>query len=96
MHNRKRWRGRLFGSYDSDSAEAMPYGGTAPDVSVDVEKLYDALAQLPDQQREAVVLYEISGLSVAEIQEIQGGSLSSVKMRLSRARKALATILGVD
>ena len=39
---------------------------------------------------------EITGLSVAEIQEIQGGSLSSVKMRLSRARKALATILGVD
>lgn len=96
LHKRKRWRGRLFGSYDSDVAEAMPYGGTAPDVSVDVEKLYEALAQLPDQQREAVVLYEITGLSVAEIQEIQGGSLSSVKMRLSRARKALATILGVD
>ncbi|HVK40199.1 MAG TPA: RNA polymerase sigma factor [Candidatus Kapabacteria bacterium] len=96
LHKRKRWRGRIFGSYDAESAEALPYGGTAPDVSADVEKLYDALAQLPDQQREAVVLYEISGLSVAEIQEIQGGSLSSVKMRLSRARKALATILGVD
>src|SRR5687768_10804996 len=74
LHKRKRWRGRLFGSYDSDAAEAMPYGGTAPDVSVDVEKLYDALAQLPDQQREAIVLYELTGLSVAEIQEIQGGS----------------------
>src|SRR5687768_15367959 len=96
LHKRKRWRGRLFGSYDADSAEAMPYGGTAPDVSVDVEKLYEALAQLPDQQREAVVLYEITAPSVAEIQEIQGGALSSVKMRLSRARKALPTILGVD
>jgi RNA polymerase sigma-70 factor (ECF subfamily) len=96
LHKRKRWRGRIFGSYDAESAEAMPYGGTAPDVSADVEKLYTALAQLPDQQREAIVLYEITGLSVAEIQEIQGGSLSSIKMRLSRARKALATILGVD
>lgn len=96
LHKRKRWRGRIFGNYDADSAESLPYGGIAPDVSADVEKLYSALAQLPDQQREAIVLYEITGLSVAEIQEIQGGSLSSVKMRLSRARKALATILGVE
>jgi RNA polymerase sigma-70 factor (ECF subfamily) len=96
LHKRKRWRGRVFGSFDADNAEQVPWAGTAPDVSVDVEKLYEALARLPEQQREAVVMYEISGLSVAEIREIQGGSLSSVKMRLSRARKALSLLLGAE
>lgn len=96
VHKRKRWRGRLFGNFDPEYVDQMPYGGTAPDVSADVDRLYAALARLPDAQREAIVLFEISGMSVAEIKEIQGGSLSAVKMRLARARKALANLLGVE
>jgi DNA-directed RNA polymerase specialized sigma24 family protein len=67
-----------------------------PDISADVELLYKALAQLPRREREAVVLFEISGFSMKEIREIQGGSLSSVKVRVFRARKRLAELLGVS
>jgi RNA polymerase sigma-70 factor (ECF subfamily) len=52
-----------------------------------------ALARLPEKQREAVILFEISGFSLAEIREIQGGSLSGVKSRIVRGRDNLANLL---
>ena len=69
--------------------------GTPPDVAVDIENLYKGLQALPAKQREAVVLFEITGLSMKEICEIQGGSLTAVKVRISRGRKKLAKVLGV-
>ena len=44
----------------------------------------------------ALTLFEISGLSLEEIREIQGGSLPGVKSRVQRGRKKLAEIMGVD
>jgi len=41
-----------------------------------------------------VILFEISGLSLQEIVEIQGGSLSGVKSRIVRGRERLAVLLG--
>ncbi len=51
------------------------------------------MASLPEKQREALALFEISGLSIEEVREIQGGSLSAVKMRLVRGREQLALLL---
>lgn len=69
---------------------------TQPDAAADVQILYEALDQLPAEQREALVLAEITGLSHKEIQEIQGGSLTAVKVRIFRAKRRLAKILGSD
>lgn len=96
LHKRIRWRGRHFGTYDPDYAESLHAGGPPPDQSADVAALYEALAQLPRKQREAVVLFEINGLNLREIVEIQGGTVSALKVRLYRARKRLAEILKVD
>ena len=63
--------------------------------SLESRELYEALGTLPEKQREAVVLFEISGLSLREIQEVQGGTLSGVKTRIVRGREALASKLGV-
>jgi len=41
------------------------------------------------------VLFEINGLSVTEIQRVQGGTVSGVKVRLMRARRMLADRLGI-
>ena len=60
---------------------------------MEIEGLYKAMNRLPEKQREAVSLYEISGFSLAEVQQIQGGSLSGVKSRITRGREALAEIL---
>jgi RNA polymerase sigma-70 factor (ECF subfamily) len=64
------------------------------EVRLDTEALDAALKKLPEKQREAIVLFEISGLSLAEIRQIQGGSLSGVKTRLVRGRERLTELLG--
>ncbi|MBS1537886.1 MAG: RNA polymerase sigma factor [Bacteroidetes bacterium] len=69
-------------------------GGIAPDVAIDVQFLYKALDSLSDVQREAVIMAEIMGFSHKEIQKIQGGTVTGVKVRIYRAKKQLAKILG--
>src|SRR5690606_2520873 len=61
---------------------------------VDVNILYSVLKLLPLNQAEAIILFEINGLSLEEIREIQVGTLSGVKSRLKRARESLKEILG--
>lgn len=53
-----------------------------------------ALAQLPMDLREALVLREISDLSYKEIAEVTGAPMGTVMSRLSRARERLAALLG--
>jgi RNA polymerase sigma-70 factor (ECF subfamily) len=89
-------RARLFGRYDEGDAAMLAAQTSAPDAAADVPALYAALDRLPAGQREAVVLFELSGLSLEEIREIQGGTLSGVKARVARGRRKLAELLGVD
>lgn len=63
------------------------------ELRLDTEALDRALRKLPEKQREAVVLFEISGLTIEEIRQIQGGSLSGVKTRLVRGREKLSEFL---
>jgi RNA polymerase sigma-70 factor, ECF subfamily len=57
-------------------------------------RLQDALARLPFDQRTAIVLREIDGLSYEEIAYSLGVAVGTVKSRLTRARKALREELG--
>jgi RNA polymerase sigma-70 factor, ECF subfamily len=54
----------------------------------------DALSQLPDAQREAVVLTKLDGKSVAEAAEIAGTSVGAMKVRAHRGYEALRKLLG--
>jgi RNA polymerase sigma-70 factor (ECF subfamily) len=54
----------------------------------------DALAELPAQQREAVVLTKLDGKSVAEAAEIAGTSVGAMKVRAHRGYEALRKLLG--
>lgn len=58
------------------------------------ETLTAALAQLPFDQRVAVVLSDVQGYPYDEISTIVGVPYGTVKSRLSRARARLRTILG--
>jgi RNA polymerase sigma-70 factor (ECF subfamily) len=51
--------------------------------------LHQAIADLPEVFRTAIVLREIQGLSYEEIAEITGVSLGTVKSRIARARQRL-------
>ena len=51
-----------------------------------------ALAELPHEQREAIVLFELEGWKVEEIAEVLGVSISAVKSRLVRGRERLRAV----
>lgn len=82
---------------ESDSFEVVAI--KAHDASSNTESkadsyfLHQALAQLPEEQRESIILFEISGFSIKEIAAIQNATESSVKQRLRRGRMRLREIL---
>ena len=57
--------------------------------SIEAGRATRALATLAPEQREAVVLFELDGYSIAEIAAMQHASVPAVKSRLSRGREAL-------
>lgn len=87
---RRSW---LFGKYDEQKANNMLSNDFKPDLPVEIDILYKALNTLPEKQKEAVVLFEITGFSLEEIKDIQGGTLSAVKSRVKRGREKLTEIL---
>ncbi len=54
-----------------------------------VEQLQQAIAELPERQREAVVLRDLYGLQYAEVGAALGMSVASVESLLFRARRSL-------
>ncbi|MCL4164832.1 UNVERIFIED_CONTAM: hypothetical protein GTU68_067109 [Idotea baltica] len=60
---------------------------------LEVRDFKAALALLPEDQREAIVLIGASGFSYDEAADIMGCAIGTVKSRLSRARTRLAEIL---
>jgi RNA polymerase sigma-70 factor (ECF subfamily) len=76
--------------------EAFADERNAPDANADVTHLYAALAKLNKKEREAIIMSEITGLKLEEVASIQASSLSAVKSRVSRGRKKLAKLLGVN
>jgi RNA polymerase sigma-70 factor (ECF subfamily) len=61
---------------------------------LDMADLRIALQQLPDDQREAVVLVGASGFSYQEVADICRVPVGTVKSRVNRARNKLAVLLG--
>lgn len=59
------------------------------EILVDYGIIYKEIMQLPIKTSEALILHFISDLSYEDIREIQGGSLSSVKMRIQRGKDKL-------
>lgn len=59
-----------------------------------VKTALDALAELPEQQRQAVVLTKLEGKSVAEAAEIAGTTIGAMKVRAHRGYEVLRNLLG--
>ncbi|MBI5326219.1 MAG: RNA polymerase sigma factor [Ignavibacteriae bacterium] len=96
LYRRRKLRTKIFGLFEQKYAESIKSDDPSPECSTDVSILYQFLEKLPYNQREALILFELSGFSLQEIKEIQGGSLSGVKSRLKRGRKKLAQLMGVN
>ena len=90
-----RKRRREVEDADGDYAgSVMTPGGQ--ESQLDMADLRIALQQLPDDQREAVVLVGASGFSYQEVAEICRVPVGTVKSRVNRARNKLAVLLGTD
>lgn len=64
------------------------------DANLQLRDLSRALKDLPDEQREALLLVGASGLSYEEAAEICGCAVGTIKSRISRARERLVQTLG--
>lgn len=64
-------------------------GDAATDISDMVALTLKLINQLPEKQRIAIHLRDVEGYEIEEIAEVIGCDDSSVRMNLSRARKAL-------
>ncbi len=63
---------------------------------IEFEEFRNALAHLPDEQREALILVGASGFSYEEAASICGCAVGTIKSRVNRARNRLARLLSVD
>ena len=75
------------------SLDALPAEPAAPDREPGDDTLWQAVQALPVDQREAVVLFYYEDLPTEEIARIVGTSPGAVRVRLSRAREKLRSIL---
>jgi RNA polymerase sigma-70 factor, ECF subfamily len=89
MEKRKRW----WGLYDHTKEDNLADAASNPVSRLEMKEFRAALNRLPEKQRETVILFEISGLSLEEIKKVQGGSISGVKSRLVRGRSELGRLL---
>jgi RNA polymerase sigma-70 factor (ECF subfamily) len=84
-----RWRKvrRLVSLTHPDSDQPMP------EPTPDRVALRNALAELPERHRQAIVLHYLADLPIGEIAALTGAAEGTVKSWLHRARTALATHL---
>lgn len=87
---RRSWRAT---SLEPEVAEQTIVANTDPEQSVHLNELRRGLDMLKDDQREALILVGASGLSYEEAAEICDCAVGTIKSRVSRARKALETIM---
>ena len=88
-HKRRSWRATPL---DPEVAERTLVAVTSPNANLELDELRRALAMLPDDQREALILIGAGGLSYQEASQITGAAIGTVKSRVSRARDRLALI----
>ncbi len=78
---------------DQNKIETQPNQSTLDDVKIDVEKITNALSQLPNGYRVVFSLYAIEGYDHNEIAEILDISVSTSKSQYSRAKNKMKQIL---
>ncbi len=89
-----RWRRVKLARRAPDRAVSLPT--SAPPVDETHVALVEALKQLPEAQRQAIVLHHLADLPVHAVALEVGAPEGTIKARLSRGRAALAVLLSDD
>lgn len=77
---------------DADEANDIPVRPTQTDL-LEVMDLESALRQLPDEQREILLLVALEEMSYADIAALLGIPIGTVMSRLSRGRERLRQVM---
>jgi len=96
-HFRSEYRKRRREVEDSDGSYAESLK-SHPEQQGHVEfgEFREALAKLPPDQREALILVGASGFSYEEAANICGCAVGTIKSRVNRARTRLAELMSID
>jgi RNA polymerase sigma-70 factor (ECF subfamily) len=87
---RRSWRSAPL---DVEMAENTLLANDDPTMPMELLELRTALAKLPDDQREALILVGAGGMSYEEAAAVCECAVGTIKSRVSRARRALETLL---
>ncbi len=83
---------------------AVPVEEMSPALTVDADAgtslqlrdLERALARMPDEQRQVILLVGLEGMRYEEVATILGIPIGTVRSRLSRGRETLRVLMGMD
>lgn len=88
-----RRRSRFVGEWDDRIADRKLVSAATQQEQIELTDVARALDRLPEEQREAVLLSGVEGLSIEEIAAATGVAAGTVKSRIGRGRAALKSLL---
>jgi RNA polymerase sigma-70 factor (ECF subfamily) len=86
-------RGRWSAPWNDAVADKLLVAPAGQGAGIDLADMQEALARLPEAQREALILVGANGLSYDEAAALTGCAPGTVKSRVSRARASLEAML---
>lgn len=95
FYSQMRKKGREVQDSDGIATERMAIHPNQ-DGALDLQDFKKALASLPEDQREAIILVGASGFSYEEAADICGCAVGTIKSRVSRARTRLQALLDIS
>ena len=93
LHKMKLRRRKVNLQFSAEENNHISHYAQDQEYLTDFKIVYEKILLLPQRMAETIILFHISDLSLEEIQQIQGGSLSGVKLRLKRGREKLLELL---
>ncbi|MEN3971996.1 sigma-70 family RNA polymerase sigma factor [Sphingomicrobium sp. XHP0235] len=89
-------RARFKGEWDDVTAAKILAAPAAQDRHVELGDMQRALQQLPQPQREALILVGAGGFAYEEAAQICGCAVGTIKSRVARGRVALENLMNSD
>ncbi|HZD89148.1 MAG TPA: sigma-70 family RNA polymerase sigma factor [Pseudolabrys sp.] len=100
MHNQYvndvRRAGREGGNVDVAEMASVLAATTDPTAARRLHEMEEGLAQLPLEQREAILLIALEGMRYDEAASVLGVPIGTVRSRLSRGRDTLRRLLDIE
>ncbi|HPU14499.1 MAG TPA: sigma-70 family RNA polymerase sigma factor [Polymorphobacter sp.] len=86
-------RARFKGEWDEFTADLLLAQPANQEAHIALSDVQRGLLQLPDLQREALILVGAGGMAYEEVAEICGCAVGTIKSRVARGRAALAAMM---